>query len=105
MTLKVFCPRSCAAGGRAPSPFQVPFQAIRSAVEYASIENMRKLVYAFYNPKFSFRDVVQRYPGAADQITDCLSGDVGKDYSQLWDWIREFVPLPDSLSYGEPLGS
>jgi hypothetical protein len=48
---------------------------------------------------------VQRHPGAADQITDCLSGDVGKDYSQLWDWIREFVPLPDLLSYGEPLGS
>ena len=56
-----------------------------------------------YDPKFSFREVVQRHPEAADQITDCLSGDVSKDYSQLWDWIREFVPLPDPMRYGEPL--
>jgi hypothetical protein len=28
---------------------------------------------------------------------------VNKDYTQLWNWIREFVPLPDDLPYGEPL--
>jgi len=28
---------------------------------------------------------------------------VNKDYTQLWDWIRESVPLPDDLPYGEPL--
>ncbi len=67
------------------------------------IENMRKLVYAFYDPNFSFREVIQRYPEAGGQITDCLSGDVNKDFSQLWAWIREFVPLPDDLPYGEPL--
>jgi hypothetical protein len=31
------------------------------------------------------------------------SGDVNKDGTQLWDSIREFVPLPDDLPYGEPL--
>lgn len=67
------------------------------------VENMRKLVYAFYEPNFSFKDVIMRYPEAAGLITDCLSGDVTKDFSQLWDWIREFVPLPDDLPYGEPL--
>ncbi len=67
------------------------------------VENMRKLVYAFYDPVFSFKDVVMRYPDAAGAITDCLSGDVNKDFSQLWTWIREFVPLPDDLPYGEPL--
>jgi flavin-dependent dehydrogenase len=67
------------------------------------VENMRKLVYAFYDPAFSFREVIERYPDAAGQITDCLSGDVNKDFSQLWNWIREFVPLPDDLPYGEPL--
>jgi flavin-dependent dehydrogenase len=67
------------------------------------VENMRKLVYAFYDPNFSFRDVINRHPDAAGQITDCLSGDVNKDFSQLWTWIREFVPLPDDLPYGEPL--
>lgn len=67
------------------------------------IENMRKLVYAFYNPDFSFRQIIQRYPDAAGEITDCLSGDVNKDFTQLWNRVREFVPLPDDLPYGEPL--
>ncbi|EEF59730.1 NAD(P)/FAD-dependent oxidoreductase [Pedosphaera parvula] len=67
------------------------------------VENMRKLVYAFYDPKFSFREVIKKHPEAAGQITDCLSGDVNKDFSELWGWIREFVPLPEDLPYGEPL--
>ena len=28
---------------------------------------------------------------------------MNKDFSQLWERIREFVPLPDDLPYGEPL--
>jgi flavin-dependent dehydrogenase len=67
------------------------------------VENMRKLVYAFYDPKFSFKKLIDKYPDAAGQITDCLSGDVNKDFSQLWGWISEFVPLPDDLPVGRPL--
>jgi flavin-dependent dehydrogenase len=67
------------------------------------IENMRKLVYAFYNPDFSFKQVIDRYPDAAGEITDCLSGDVNKDLSRLWRWISEFVPLPEELPVGQPL--
>lgn len=66
------------------------------------VENMRKLVYAFYNPDFSFKDVVMRHPQAGDMITDCLSGDLNRDYSQLWEWIGEIAPLPDALPYGAP---
>ncbi len=51
------------------------------------VENMRKLVYAFYNPDFSFGKVIKKYPDAAGEITDCLSGDVNKDFTQLWKWI------------------
>ncbi len=72
-------------------------------VLHESIENMRKLVYAFYQPDFSFKDVINKYPECAGEITDCLSGDVNKDYSALWQRIREFVPLPDDLPYGRPL--
>jgi flavin-dependent dehydrogenase len=86
------------AGDLSPQRFAGYGAAIRQGVE-----NMRKLVYAFYEPAFSFREVIARYPEAGGQITDCLSGDVNKDYSQLWSWIREFVPLPDDLPYGEPL--
>jgi flavin-dependent dehydrogenase len=69
----------------------------------AGVENMRKLVYAFYDPNFSFREVIKKYPEAAGEITDCLSGDVNKDFTPLWKKFREFVPLPDDLPYGTPL--
>jgi flavin-dependent dehydrogenase len=67
------------------------------------IENMRKLVYAFYDPNFSFRQVTEKYPDLAGEITDCLSGDLNKDFSRLWSAIEEFAPLPDALPYGAPL--
>ncbi len=69
------------------------------------IENMRKLVYAFYHPNFSFKDVVMKYPELAGDITDCLSGDVDKDFSRLWERIREFAPVPEELPVGQPLGA
>ena len=69
----------------------------------AGIENMRKLVYAFYDPKFSFHDLTDKYPETSGEVTDCLSGDVNKDFSGLWNRIEEFVPLPDPLPLGDPL--
>jgi flavin-dependent dehydrogenase len=67
------------------------------------VENMRKLVYAFYDPNFSFKQVIDKYPEAGGEITDCLSGDVNKDFEPLWKKIREFVPLPEDLPVGAPL--
>ncbi len=86
------------AGDLSPARFAEYGRVMREG-----IENMRKLVYAFYNESFSFKDVVMKYPEAGALITDCLSGDVNRDFSQLWTWIREFAPLPDDLPYGEPL--
>jgi flavin-dependent dehydrogenase len=85
-------------GDLSPASFTHYGQYVREGVE-----NMRKLVYAFYDPNFSFREVIAKYPEAAGEITDCLSGDVNKDFEPLWKKIREFVPLPDELPYGEPL--
>ena len=87
-------------GDLSPMRFAEYGAAIRQGVE-----NMRKLVYAFYDPGFSFGQVIKRHPDAAGEITDCLSGDVNKDYSELWDRIREFVPVPDELPYCVPLES
>jgi flavin-dependent dehydrogenase len=67
------------------------------------VENMRKLVYAFYDPNFSFKQVIDKYPEAGGEITDCLSGDVNKDFESLWKKIREFAPLPADLPVGAPL--
>lgn len=86
------------AGDLSPSRFTAYGLTIRQGVE-----NMRKLVYAFYDPQFSFREVIARHPDAAGLITDCLSGDVNRDFTQLWDYVREWVPLPEDLPYGEPL--
>jgi flavin-dependent dehydrogenase len=69
------------------------------------VENMRRLVYAFYDPKFSFRELTNKHPEAVGYVTDCLSGDVNKDFSTLWKQIEEFVPLPDALPLGQPLVS
>src|SRR5688572_725663 len=67
------------------------------------IENMRKLVYAFYDQNFSFRQLTDKYPDLAGDITDCLSGDVNKDFSRLFTAIAEFAPVPEPLPYGLPL--
>jgi flavin-dependent dehydrogenase len=83
-----------------PSQFAAYGRTLRDG-----IENMRKLIYAFYNPDFSFKQVIDKYPEMAGAITDCLSGDVNKDFSALWNAIAEFVPLPDNLPCGEPLES
>jgi hypothetical protein len=43
-----------------------------------------KLVYTIYDLEFSFKEVITRHPEAAGSITECLSGAVNKDYSQLY---------------------
>ncbi|HSH93974.1 MAG TPA: tryptophan 7-halogenase, partial [Roseimicrobium sp.] len=80
------------------------FEAYASSLRQG-IENMRKLIYAFYEPDFSFKKVIDKYPEMAGDITDCLSGDVNKDFSHLWKAIAEFAPIPDDLPYGMPLSS
>jgi len=67
------------------------------------IENMRKLVYAFYDPNFSFRELTDKYPDLAGDVTDCLSGDVDKDFTKLFKAVEEFAEVPDELPYGNPL--
>lgn len=77
-------------------------------VEYSRVlreglENMRKLVYAFYDPNFSFRKLTNKYPEMAGPITDCLSGDVNKDFSKLYAAVAESAEVPEPLPYGAPL--
>ena len=69
------------------------------------IENMRRLVYAFYDPNFSFRALTDKYPELAGEVTDCLSGDVNKDYTRLFQAIGDFAEIPPPLPYGMPLPS
>lgn len=67
------------------------------------IENMRRLVYAFYDMNFSFRKVTDKYPETAGLITDCLSGDVNKDFTFLFEKCAELAQIPDELPCGDVL--
>lgn len=85
-------------GDLSPGQFAEYSRAMREG-----LENMRKLIYAFYNPNFSFRDVVKRHPHLGGEITDCLSGEVNKDFSLLWEALKDIVDLPEPLPYGVPM--
>ncbi len=67
------------------------------------IENMRKLVYAFYDQNFSFRVLANNHPDVVGLVTDCLSGDVNKDFSKLYAAVAELAEVPEPLPYGAPL--
>jgi flavin-dependent dehydrogenase len=88
------------AGEFAPARFEGYATTLR-----AGIENMRRLVYAFYDQNFSFRALTDKYPDLAGEVTDCLSGDVNKDYTRLFRAIGEFAEIPEPLPYGLPLES
>ncbi|MDB4521389.1 tryptophan 7-halogenase, partial [Akkermansiaceae bacterium] len=70
------------------------------------IEWMRKLVYAFYDEDFSFKDVVTKYAEVRRDLTDCLIGDlIDKDYTELFDRVSEFAELPNELPHGKVASS
>lgn len=65
------------------------------------IENMRKLVYAFYDANFSFGRVIKAHPELRGNLTDCLIGDLfEKDYAELFRAIGGMAGLPEPLAYG-----
>jgi flavin-dependent dehydrogenase len=67
----------------------------------AAIENMRKLVYAFYDANFSFGRVIKNHPQVRGSLTDCLIGDLFEDkYRELFDAVGEFAQLPETLPHG-----
>ncbi len=71
------------------------------------IENMRKLVYAFYDPEFSFGKVIKSRPHLRGDLTDCLIGDLfEKGYEELFGAVGEFAELPEPLTHGRvPAGA
>ncbi len=66
------------------------------------IEAMRKLVYAFYDEGFSFRELMQKHPHLRGRLTDCLIGDLFSDFSELFAAVAEFADIPPDLGHGGP---
>jgi flavin-dependent dehydrogenase len=68
------------------------------------IESMRRLVYAFYDHNFSFREFLKKYPHLAGDVTDCLIGNWLKDFEPMYEAMREFAGnIPAALEHGKPL--
>ncbi len=69
------------------------------------IEAMRKLVYAFYNHEFSFRVFITEYPNLKGDMTDCLMGNLFRDFQPLFDAVARFAAVPAPLDHGKPLAA
>ena len=67
------------------------------------IEAMRRLVYAFYDHEFSFRQFLAKYPDLRGDVTDCLIGNLFRDFEPLHACLAEFAALPEVLPHGMPL--
>ena len=67
----------------------------------SSIETMRKIVYAFYDPQFSFGDLVKRGEHLRGALTDCLIGNVDdQDFKELFESMSDLARLPDPVEHG-----
>ena len=66
------------------------------------IEAMRRLVYAFYDPNFNFGALFRKYPHLHRDLTDCLIGNLWKDFDPLFDAVAEFAQVPPKLEHGGP---
>lgn len=69
----------------------------------SEIEAMRKLVYAFYDNDFSFGELLMKHPDLQPDVTDCLIGNLSRDFQKLFDGVGELVKVPENLPYGDPL--
>ena len=47
----------------------------------------------------------EKHPEIAGDVTDCLSGDVNKDFTKLFRCVEDFCPVPEALDLGAPLES
>lgn len=66
------------------------------------IEAMRKLVYAFYDKAFSFGKLIKMNPEVRGDLTDCLIGNLNRDFTELFSAVAELIELPQELPHGKP---
>ena len=64
---------------------------------------IRKLVYAFYTPTFSFGKFVKMYPHHKDDVTAVLVGEVFRpEVDQVFEPMKTMAPIPDSIPLEKP---
>lgn len=69
----------------------------------AGMHAMRKLVYAFYTPGFSFGQFMRQHPEFKRNLVELLIGDVFRpEVNRIFDVMQEHVPLPDEVPLEQP---
>ena len=67
------------------------------------MSTIRKLVYAFYTPTFSFGKFVKMHPEHKDDVTAVLVGEVFKPgVDDLFEPMKELAPIPESIPLERP---
>ena len=67
------------------------------------MSTIRKLVYAFYTPTFSFGKFVKMHPEHKDDVTAVLVGEVFKPgVDDLFEPMKELAPIPDNIPLEKP---
>ena len=71
-----------------------------AAMLMEGIEVIRRLIFAFYDPSFSFGGFVKRFPDQRSALIDCLVGDVvDKDMSTFLAALEQMTPVPPPLAW------
>ncbi|MEM7307809.1 MAG: NAD(P)/FAD-dependent oxidoreductase [Planctomycetota bacterium] len=67
-----------------------------------AIEAMRRLVFAFYDTDFNFGEFLKVHPEFRNDVTDCLIGDLHRDFDPLFAAMGKHARIPDPLPHGAP---
>ncbi len=67
------------------------------------MEALRKLVYAFYDPEFSFARFLSRFPHHRKHVINLLIGNVDLPVEGLFDAMGEMIALPETPDFDAPL--
>jgi transcriptional regulator of acetoin/glycerol metabolism len=67
-----------------------------------ALEAMRRLVHAFYDRAFNFGTFLKAHPDMRGDLTDCLIGNLFRDFDPLFDAVSEFAEVPRALTHGKP---
>lgn len=70
------------------------------------MQAMRKLVYAFYTPGFSFGQFMRKHPDLKRNLVELLIGDVFRpEVNRIFDTMVQEIPLPDAVPLQMPNGN
>lgn len=92
------------ATGRALDAGDVSAEGFRTYSEEfrRGIEAMRRLVYAFYDEGFRFSEFLVAHPELRADLTDCLIGNMDRDYDALFAAASRFADIPEPVPHGGP---